>query len=721
MASGKKQGTKKTNKLPLMGILMILGLMVLNCIVALTVLSPKQYNVSAGDVAQETISAPRTVEDTAATERLKQAARNGVAAIYTVDNAAAEKHITDAKNFFTALFALREEAKQERILTGPTMVNDLGEMVPAPDERSWNQVYSEESVKLLFQSLPIHISDPTMMYNILNATDEDVYRLEETVLSKMEVALKEGVSEQELSNKRKSISKELQITTIPIYLKSLGELVYDAYFRSTNLEDGEAMKAAREKAAAEVEPVYISRGAAIVEKGDLITEEHMQVLESLDLVKGVNENKLQSSGVLIYLVLLYLVFLIVMLSGHREILGSFKLATVFFLSIAITLALEWLCYLLDPRLIPVSLAVILTASLLSPALAEVINVLLTLSLGFLAGGSGAGLLGSEALISMAASLAAGEAAILCIRASQKRSGIVCGGLFAAIAGSLVVLASSMILGSDWKNTIVFIGCTAASPLILSVFSVGLLSVWEGAFDIVTAPRLHELMNTNHPLLKRMMMNAPGTYHHCVTVSALAEGAAQTVGANAPLARVGALFHDVGKLKRPNYFVENQSGKNIHDTLSPEESAEIIISHQRDAEQLLTKYRLPAAVKRIAAEHHGNTMVAYFYHKARAAAEDPESVKESDFRYPGVEPTTKESAIVMLADSCEAAVRSLNEPTREEIAAMIHKVIKGKMDDGQMKNAPLTMQEITRVEKSFLVTITGLLHERIRYPEEKKDD
>jgi len=244
----------------------------------------------------------------------------------------------------------------------------------------------------------------------------------------------------------------------------------------------------------------------------------------------------------------------------------------------------------------------------------------------------------------------------------------------------------------------------------------MMSMWENAFDIVTPARLHELANTNHPLLKKMLTAAPGTYHHSMMTAALAEGAAEAIGANALLARTGAMYHDVGKLRRPLYFRENQTDRNIHDTLSPEESAGYILAHQKDAETYLAKYHMPSEIRKIASEHHGTTLVAYFYFKAKKQQEeDGQPVVERLFRYPGGLPSTKESAIVMLADSCEAAVRSLNDPSREQVAEMVHRIIQGKMDDGQLTACPLTLGELYRVEKSFLITFGGLMHERIRYP------
>ena len=401
---------------------------------------------------------------------------------------------------------------------------------------------------------------------------------------------------------------------------------------------------------------------------------------------------------------------------ERDTFSSNKQMTILALILWITLALEWVCYLIDPRVSPAVFGVLLAALLVSRKTAEMVNIAFALSFALLAGGSGNTLFGSDSILAMAAMLLSGQMVILVAERSRKRGTLIAAGSLGGVVGATVVVAGGWILDYGWNAILIYAGLQMASALILSVFCVGMLSLWENLFDIVTPARLHELANTNHPLLRKMMVSAPGTYHHSMMVASLAEGAADAIGANALLARTGAMYHDVGKLRRPQYFKENQNGQNIHDTLQPEESAGFIIAHQKDALSYLARYRMPSEVKKIVTEHHGTTLVSYFYFKAKQQqTQDGEPVIERLFRYQGNLPSTKESAIVMLADSCEAAVRSLNEPTREEVADMVRKIVQGKMDDGQLKLSPLTLSEINAIERSFLVTFTGLMHERIRYP------
>jgi len=325
----------------------------------------------------------------------------------------------------------------------------------------------------------------------------------------------------------------------------------------------------------------------------------------------------------------------------------------------------------------------------------------------------------DSMLMTASMLFAGFAAVVALRKANRRSTLITAGLVGGAAGAVGMLALCIMLGRDILPTLEDMGWALGSSAVSGVLCVGTLSIWESVFDVPTVARLNELSNVNHPLLRQLMTEAPGTYHHSLMTASLAEAAAQRIGADAALARVGAYFHDVGKLRRPLYFGENQRpGENIHDTLPAAESVIAIIAHQKDSGLLLSKHRLPSAVIQIALEHHGTTLVSYFYHKAVEEAKGgTKAVNEKHFRYPGPKPSTRESAIVMLADSCEAAVRSLPPDTpREQVEEMIRRVVAGKLDDGQLARTQLTLFELNEIQKSFLKTIGGIRHERVEYPE-----
>ena len=709
----KKKKTQPKPKSRIYGVIVMSISFALACLVSITSLTPKRYDVSVGSRATEAISTPRMVVDLVNTEALRQAARNNVAPVYAVDEKLADSLISNAQSFFSALASFRNAANTTRAASKTAVGDGDGD---ADDTRSWQEVIPAADLTAMLEKLPVKVTDTALGYALLEATDAEIKQLKDLVTSTLQKELRAGVSEADQVKTLARINKELKVSSLSVWLKAMGESVYDKYLQPTNVVNSVETTRAQAKAADAVEPIYIARGATIVEVGQTVSQEQYDMLLSLDLVKGAEAASQLTPGTILYLFSVFAMLALYLIAFEKETFSSNKQMTILALILLLAILLEWVCYIIDPRVTPAVVGVLLTTLLVSRKTAEAVNVAFALSFSLLAGGSGSTLFGADSILSMAAMLVSGQMVMVVAERSRKRGSLIAAGTLGGVAGAVVVIAGGMILNYNWNTALIYAGLQMAAALILSVFCVGMLSLWENLFDIVTPARLHELANTNHPLLKKMMVAAPGTYHHSMMVASLAEGAAEAIGANALLARTGAMYHDVGKLRRPQYFKENQNGQNIHDTLQPEESAGFIIAHQKDAMSYLSRYRMPSEVKKIVAEHHGTTMVTYFYYKAKQQqSQDGEPVIERLFRYQGNLPSTKESAIVMLADSCEAAVRSLSEPTREEVAEMVRKIIQGKMDDGQLKMSPLTLGEINQIEKSFLVTLTGLMHERIRYP------
>ncbi|MBI4707790.1 MAG: HDIG domain-containing protein [Candidatus Omnitrophica bacterium] len=246
----------------------------------------------------------------------------------------------------------------------------------------------------------------------------------------------------------------------------------------------------------------------------------------------------------------------------------------------------------------------------------------------------------------------------------------------------------------------------------------MLPIFEYLFNTVTNISLLELADFNQPLLQRLVMEAPGTYHHSLVVGNLSESACRAVGANALLARVGAYYHDIGKLDKAEYFSENQEVRESkHDTLSPEMSKLIIMNHVKEGVELARKSHLSQSIIEFIEQHHGNSLVYYFYRRALEKIEEDKEVREEGFRYAGPKPTTKETAIVLLADSVEAASRALKEPTAGKIEEMVHKVINNKFIDGQLDECDLTLKDLEKISEVFVRVLGGIYHSRINYPEE----
>jgi cyclic-di-AMP phosphodiesterase PgpH len=263
------------------------------------------------------------------------------------------------------------------------------------------------------------------------------------------------------------------------------------------------------------------------------------------------------------------------------------------------------------------------------------------------------------------------------------------------------------------------GALLYSPLATAI-AVGGIFVLQRPFGITTHLGLLELSNPQHPLLKHMQAEAPGTYFACVTVANLADAAAEAVGADSLLARVGALYHDIGKLTRPPFFVENQAllgTDNVHDNLSSSLSGLIIMSHVKDGVEMARRERLPQEVEEIIEQHHGTTLVSYFYHRA-LSGDRPESVSEEHFRYPGPLPRSKEAALVMLADSVQAAVKSIADPTPQRVQQMVRDVVRDRVVGGQLAECDLTFRDVVAAEATMSRLLTALLcHGRIEYPEQ----
>ena len=302
-------------------------------------------------------------------------------------------------------------------------------------------------------------------------------------------------------------------------------------------------------------------------------------------------------------------------------------------------------------------------------------------------------------------------------------------IFALIAASIIVaIGIGFFKGSSWVSIRSDIFYLIIISILAPIVTYGLIGLLEGAFKITTDLTLLELLDFDHPLLKRLLQNANGTFNHSIVVGNLAEACANAIGARSLLARVGAYYHDIGKLARPEYFIENQySGINKHDSLPPAMSAKIIKNHVKEGSQLAKEYGLPKIIRDFIPMHHGTTRVEYFYRRALEIAEDSTEVDENAFRYPGPKPDTKETGILMICEAVEAAVRSIKNPDIMKIEAMIDKIIKGRLDDEQLDECPLTLGELTKIKgkvdgtEGMLPVLRGIYHIRVEYPDDPKEE
>lgn len=297
--------------------------------------------------------------------------------------------------------------------------------------------------------------------------------------------------------------------------------------------------------------------------------------------------------------------------------------------------------------------------------------------------------------------------------ARKRMDVIRVGFFTGLIQSLSLLLINRFIITDPLQYVFLV----INGIACGVIVVGFLPLFEHLFGTVTNVSLLELADFNHPLLQRMILEAPGTYHHSLVVGNLSDAACKAVGANSLLARIGAYYHDIGKIEKAEYFSENQNlEESKHDSLSPTISKLVIINHVKEGMELAKKYRLNSRIIDFITQHHGNSLVYYFYRRALEGLEEDEEIKEEGFRYPGPKPKTKETAIVLLADSVEAATRALKEVSPAKIGEVVHKIINNKFIDGQLDECDLTLKDLEKIASIFIRILSGIYHSRVAYPE-----
>jgi putative nucleotidyltransferase with HDIG domain len=496
--------------------------------------------------------------------------------------------------------------------------------------------------------------------------------------------------------------------------------------------DEAATAAARETEASRILPVVISlkRNQVIAREGDTITPNILAQINAIKTTGNTGRPWHNFFGLLLVVVGVYWgawkfaehrsasAGSLLSLGKHKAfaLVGSAILVQTALMKIGFTfgdsMAARMQAPFNDPAIwnfaIPFAAAALLVAMLVDTQLAFLTGMITALFAGMLAPGGM-----PKALFAMVSC----SAAIYGIGRYRERQSVTLAGVL--VGGVNVVMAIALMAYSEQPLTLRTIlmaaGCGIAGGLLSAVFAAGGLPINESLFGILTDVKLLELSNADLPVLGQLAMRAPGTNQHSHAVGQLAEDACRAVGANPLLARIGALYHDIGKLAAPEYFVENQQGDNPHDRLRPYQSAKIITSHVTYGSKLAKEIGLPAKIADFIPQHHGTRTLHYFLRKAQAQAKPNETVNEADFRYPGPKPQFKEAAIMMLADSCEAAARSLARPDPENVRAIVIKVFDAIISDGQLDQCDITFQELRTIREAMISALTAIYHARIDYP------
>lgn len=662
-------------------------------------ISPIGYQLEVGEVARQDIRVPRDMENRAQTQRAQQEAAAKAEAEAKIDpNFYIVNHavVVEAEERLDTVFAVIADARIEPESDSESDAEETaanGQRGPVTVQRRLAQV--AEIV------LPINYVE-----RLLAADELDFNTFAEESKRIIMEQMKQRISESDVSYINDRIRVLFAQSDIRFELQEAAVLIAGQVIKPNLALDQQAVEQRRQEAVRAVKPVIVKAGEIIISDGTVVGEEHIQMLKDLGLYQeGIDYWSLL--GLLIIVVLLLLLFAVSLYKYQPDIIKSESrlafVGSVLILVTLITKILSLINWLLIMYLTPIALAGMLVTMLLDSRTGYLTVTVLSVISGII----------FQSLPLVVQGLIGGLIAILSVSKVSQRSELMRAGFIVGGSNFLVMMAFGLLQGDS--NMVVHSYLGMLNGLICSISTIGLLPYFESVFGITSAIRLLELTNPNHPLLRRLLMETPGTYHHSIMVGNLAEAAADAVGADGLLARVGSTFHDIGKIKRPIFFVENQLGAdNPHDKIAPSLSTLIITAHVKDGVELAKEHKLPPVVTSFISEHHGTDLVKYFYHRALEANEG--GVEESDFRYPGPKPQTKETAIVSLADAVEAAVRSLPKPTPGKIEGLVRKIIRDRLDDGQLDESDLTFKDLNKIADAFSKVLIGIFHGRIEYPE-----
>ena len=495
-----------------------------------------------------------------------------------------------------------------------------------------------------------------------------------------------------------------------LYLKLLG-----AFFRPTLELDRAATERRREQARATVTPdrFVVRAGEKIVGAHEVVGREEYDKMRTaraeLQGRRGAERQLSRVFGAVLYNLLVVALFGVTLWLFRPQLYASMRALLVTaacFVAVLVAAAAVGGAETVRPELIPVALAAVVLSVLFDAR----ISLIAAMILAVLVGGQGV-YRGTSALFVM---LIGGAAAAISGRVIRRRTDVFYPVATIAAGYALTAVAMGLTLGWTLETILRSAGWGALNAVVSLAVALVLLPMAEEATGIDTYPKLLEWSDLNRPLMRRLSLEAPGTYNHTVVMANLAEAACNAIGANGLLARVGAYYHDIGKLKKPQYFVENQpKGRNPHDKLKPGTSASIIRNHVREGLELADEFRVPKAVRAFIAEHHGTGAISYFLERARERDGPPQNPAE--FAYPGPVPQSVETAVCMLADGVEAATRVLNDPTPQKIRDVIDHIVRQRMDQGQLRDAPLTLKQLEVVKEQFARLLIGQYHNRIDYP------
>ncbi|WP_246097021.1 HD family phosphohydrolase [Psychrobacillus soli] len=662
-----------------------------------------KYDIERFQLSPDTIRSVKTMEDPIKTEEEREKVELEVLPVYQFQDETADNQGAIIQSIFDSVLEVKksppDEAVEEVTVTPLSKLKD--EMDILAENASIIPLSDETLTVLLKQSTPI-----------LRESKEKLSTIVET-------ALNEPIRSENIPAAREKIGSQVGNTFgfSGEYMTVLINIARGAIV-ATEIENEELTKLRIEQARASVEPTRILQGQILVQKGEIIDREVYRQIELLGMLTDKASYK-PLIGVGLFVVLtMWVLFAQTFRKKEKANTNAKNLVVVAFsliVSVLIMKVLQSVSSNFD-----VVIAFIFPTAMVSVFVYLLVNERSAFVTSFIVAAY-AGIVFQEGytnVFQMEISLYilfGSIAGIFAMQRTHNNSQIFRASFIVSAINLLFILFYLLMTKTtyEFSDILFYVGVAVLSGILSGALTIGILPFFESVFGILSTMRLIELSNPNHPLLKKILTETPGTYHHSLMVANLADAACEAVGANGLLARVGCYYHDVGKTKRPGFFIENQvSGYNPHDNLPPETSRDIIIAHAEDGADILRKHKMPKEIIDIAQQHHGTSLLKFFYYKAKEIKED---TPEKLYRYPGPKPQTKEIAIISVADSVEAAVRSMKEPNAEKIRELIQSIIKNKLLDGQFDECDLSLKEIKRMEESFCTTMNGTFHSRIEYP------
>ena len=669
----------------------------------------EKYELKEFRISPETIRSIKTVEDTVKTEEDRERAALEVSPVYQFSDAVSKNRQAIATSLFDLLIEVKNSSDDE-VLNTDMPIKTRAELIAS---------FRKSAASLEEEEPSMRLSDDVIS-NLLSQDVSVLLSLQKILVTVIGEELSKPVRASDLTAVKYEIERKLRLSSsIPQnVMQSMVTIGRSAIIENESINE-EVTETRIEEAKASVEPTRILLGQVVVREGQVIDREIYRQLKLLGLL--TNQTSVKPIAALVLFVLIISSIIYMQFSIWREYSPVKKKALVIVLTIFILLVIMMkLTSIIEKEfdvlvafLFPTALATMLVKLLTNEILAIMTTIITAATAGVMLQD------GFTSIIQMEVSLYilfGGLMSLYLLGNGGRRSSILRTRLGVSIF-NLVFIGFYLLMTQSTYNLseLLFYTIAAVTSGVLSgALTIGLMPFFETAFRLMSDMRLIELSNPNHPLLKKVLTETPGTYHHSVMVANLSDAACESIGANGLLARVGSYYHDIGKTIRPGFFIENQhAGRNPHDALPPEKSRDIIISHAEDGANLLEKHKMPVEIVDIARQHHGTSLLKFFYVKAQSMGKD---VIESDYRYSGPKPQTKEVAIISIADSVEAAVRSMREPTAEKIASLVRSIIHGKLNDGQFDECDLSMKELIKVEKVLCETLNGIFHNRIEYPE-----